>query len=168
MNRIATAALILGLGALGQVTLADEAADRKALLTALPTAKISLQKGLEASASTGTPVSAKFEIDDGHLQLSVYTRKGAAFSEVIVDHLTGKIGKSEPITGGEDLAAANKQAHAMTKAKLSLADAVGKAENESAGFQAISATAATSKGHGVAKIQLHNGDAVKTATIPLE
>jgi hypothetical protein len=53
----------------------------------------------------GTAISAKFELDDQkQLQLSVYTMKGNAFSEVVVDHKTGKIAKTEPITEGEDLA----------------------------------------------------------------
>ena len=35
--------------------------------------------------------------------------KGGKFSEVIVDHDTGKVAKTEAITGGEDLAAAKEQ-----------------------------------------------------------
>lgn len=46
--------------------------------------------------------------------------KGNGFSEVIVDHKTGKVAKAEPITGGEDLTAAKAQSEAMAKAKRSL------------------------------------------------
>jgi hypothetical protein len=63
------------------------------LAKALKDAKISLQRGLTASAKEGKPISAKYEMEDGKLQLSVYTMKGGKFSEVIVDHKTGKVAK---------------------------------------------------------------------------
>ncbi len=168
MNRYAPLALLLGLGAIGTVASAEEAADRKALLAALPAAKTRLVQGIEASTASGTPLSAKFEIDDGHLQLSVYTQKGNAFSEVIVDHQSGKLGKSESISGGEDLVAAKAQARAIAKAKLSLRDAVAKAEETNAGYRAYSAIATSRKGHPVAKVLLHKGSAVQAVTEALE
>ncbi len=73
------------------------------LAKALRDAKISLQRGLAASTKEGKPISAKYEVEHGKLQLSVYTMKGDKFSEVIVDHKTGKVAKAEPITGGDDL-----------------------------------------------------------------
>src|SRR5919197_645124 len=76
------------------------------LMKALQGVKVSLADGLAASESEGTPISGKFELEEGTLQLSVYTMKGDTFSEVIVDHTTGKVTKAEPITGGEDLTAA--------------------------------------------------------------
>src|SRR5262245_52535260 len=81
----------------------------------LPSAKISLEEGLTASAREGTPISGKFELEEGKLQLSVYTMKGDTFSEVIVDHTTGKVAKVEPITGGEDFTAATAQRAAMAE-----------------------------------------------------
>jgi len=56
----------------------DEAKEHAELAKALSAAKISLQTGLSASASAGTPISAKYEVEDGKLQLSVYTMKGAS------------------------------------------------------------------------------------------
>ena len=76
-------------------------AEHAELAKALRSAKISLQRGLTASAKEGKPISAKYEVEHGMLQLSVYTMKGDKFSEVIVDHKTGKVAKAEPITGGE-------------------------------------------------------------------
>src|SRR5262245_53609502 len=84
----------------------DEAKEHAELAKALGAAKVSLQNGLTASAQTGTPISAKYEVEDGKLQLSVYTMKGPKFSEVIVDHSTGKVAKTEAITSGDDLTAA--------------------------------------------------------------
>src|SRR5437016_12073761 len=97
------------------------------LAKALKDAKIPLQRGLTASAKEGTPISAKYEVEDGKLQLSVYTMKGDKFSEVIVDHKTGKVAKAEPITGGDDLTAAKGQSEAMAKAKRSLDAAASEA-----------------------------------------
>src|SRR5881398_3464197 len=91
------------------------------LAKALKDAKIPLQRGLTASAKEGKPISAKYEVEDGKLQLSVYTMKGGdKFSEVIVDHKTGKVAKAEPITKADDLAHAKAQREAMAKAKRSL------------------------------------------------
>jgi hypothetical protein len=57
----------------------------------LDTSKINLQQGLAASEQQGQPISAKFEVDDGKLLLSVYTAKDGKFSEVLVDSTTGKV-----------------------------------------------------------------------------
>src|SRR5262245_14705670 len=86
-----------------------------ALMKALQGVKVSLADGLAASESEGTPISGKFELEEGKLQLSVYTMKGDTFSEVIVDHTTGKVAKVEPITGGEDFTAATAQRAAMAE-----------------------------------------------------
>ena len=47
----------------------DEAKEHEELAKALGAAKISLQTGLTASARAGTPISAKYEVEDGKLQL---------------------------------------------------------------------------------------------------
>jgi hypothetical protein len=61
-------------------------------------ASATLQGGLKASEAQGTPISAKFEIEDGKLQLSVYTIKGSDFIEVVADPNTGAMAKAEKIT----------------------------------------------------------------------
>src|SRR4030095_9461125 len=89
----------------GQLSWAQKSNDKEhaELAKALKGVKTSLEKGLAASESQGKPISGKFEVEDGKLQLSVYTMKGDKFSEVIVDHKTGKVAKTEAITGGDDL-----------------------------------------------------------------
>jgi len=59
---------------------ADEANERAELAKALSGAKVTLHSGLQTSASQGKPISAKFEVEDGKLQLSIYTLKGDGFS----------------------------------------------------------------------------------------
>jgi hypothetical protein len=74
-----------------------EDADPAALDVAMKNATATLQGGLRASEAQGTPISAKFEIEDGKLQLSIYTMKGNDFMEVVADPNTGA-GRQ----GGED------------------------------------------------------------------
>src|SRR5215472_13726454 len=117
--------------------------EKAQLAAALTSAKMTLEAGIMASEREGKPISAKFEVEEGKLQISVYTMKGDKFSEVIVDHQTGRIAKTEPITGGEDLAAAKQQSAAMAQAKSSLRAAAEAAVKENKGYRAISITPAT-------------------------
>src|SRR5437899_12927725 len=87
------------------------------LAKALKAAKVSLQNGLQTSAREGKPISAKFEVDQDHLQLSVYTMKGTTFSEVVVDPTTGKVAKVEPLTSAEDATASKAHAEAGRTAR---------------------------------------------------
>src|SRR5215470_17378497 len=80
----------------------DKAKEHADLEKALKDAKVPLERGLSASVKEGKPISAKYEVEDGKLQLSVYTMKADKFSEVIVDHKTGQVAKTEAITEGED------------------------------------------------------------------
>jgi len=102
----------------------DDDEGQEKLIKLLDTSKINLQQGLTASEQHGQPISAKFEVDDGKLQLSVYTAKDGKFSEVLVDYMNGKVTKAEPITEGDDLAAAKSQSAAMTKAKTTLKETI--------------------------------------------
>ncbi len=146
----------------------DQDKDRAELSKAVSQAKVSLEKALSASKREGKPISAKFEIEEGKLQLSVYTMRKGKFSEVIIDHDTGKIAKAEAITSGEDFTAATAQEEAMAKAKLSLAAAVMKALKDNQGSLAVSVTPSLKDGHPVAEIALVQGDQWKTVSEKLD
>src|SRR5262250_1669772 len=122
------------------------------LAKALQGVKMSLERGLTASAKEGKPISGKYEMDEGKLQLSVYTMKGDKFSEVIVDHKTGKVAKTEPITQGDDLKYAKEQSQAMAKAKRTLAAAASDAVKANAGYRAISVMPSMKDDHPVAEV----------------
>ena len=107
--------------------------EKTILANTLSNAKVSLQQGLVAGEREGQPISGKFEVDNGKLQLSVYTAKEGKFFEVIVDHVTGSVAKVEPITEGEDLTHAKAQKAAMDRAKVKLADAATKAKGQAKG-----------------------------------
>ena len=142
MSTSRTVGLILLLGAAG---FSDAAAvpvraaeDSAALAAAMKDATATLQAGLKASEREGIPISAKFEIENGKLQLSVYTMKADAFSEVVADPQTGVIAKAEKITDAEDLKAATAQKAAMAKAKMTLLMAADTVVKANAGFRAVS------------------------------
>src|SRR5207237_3815355 len=112
--------------------------------------------------------SAQYEVENGRLQISVYSAKGDAISEVIVDHKTGKVAESEPITGGEDVTAPKSQNEAMSKAKTSLQAAVSKAVKANKGYKAVSATPSLKDGHPTADITLMKGTESKTVSEQLD
>jgi len=134
---------------------------------AVTSARVPLERGLAASASHGQPISGKFEMEDGHLQLSVYTAKDGKFSEVIVDQKTGKVATAEPITEGEDLSAATDQNAAMAMAKVSLRAAVQQALRTNPGFRAVSVVPSLKDGRAVADVRLAKDAEFKSIAVPL-
>ena len=164
MNKsIATGVFALSLLAVAALASRAESSEDKAgaLAKALPQASVSLTQGLKASESAGTPISGKFEMEDGALQLSVYTVKADKFSEIIVDHQSGAIKKTETITDAGDLKDAAGQSAAVAKSKISLDKAVQAAVAANAGYAATSVVPGLSGGHPVADITLIKGEDVK-------
>ena len=139
-----------------------------AVAKAVMGAKVSLERGLAASATHGQPISAKFEVEDGKLQLSVYTVKDGKFFEVVVDHTTGKVVKAEPITEGEDLTAAQSQSAAMAKAKGYLRTAVEQALRSNPGSRAVRVIPSLKDDRPVADVSLAKGEQLKTVSVPLQ
>jgi len=137
------------------------------LAKAVMGARVPLERGLAASASHGQAISAKFEMEEGKFQLSVYTLKDGKYLEVIVDHNSGKVVKAEPITEAEDYTAAQSQSAAMAKAKGSLRAAVEQALRGNAGFRAVSVAPSLKDGRAVADVTLAKGDELKTVSVPL-
>ncbi len=170
MRRITSLGLALALGSIlvAPVVRAgdddDDEANPAALAKALAGVSVTLEQGLAAAEAKGKPLSAKFELEDGKLQLSVYTEKEGKFSEVIVDHKSGKLGKSEPITESEDLTSAKAQSAAMALAKSALKDALKRAVSANAGYRPVSVEAKMKDGAPVAEVSLLKGDEWKTVT----
>src|SRR6266404_4242727 len=136
-----------------------EGGDPAALAAAMKDASATSQGGLKASEPQGTPISAKFEIEDGKLQLSIYTMKGdafmhEAFMEVVADPQTGAVAKAEKITDAEDLKAATSQSAAMAKAKVSLFTATETAVKGNPGFRAVSIFPELKNGQATAEVTL--------------
>jgi hypothetical protein len=145
-----------------------EGGDPAALAAAMKDATATLQGGLKASEPQGTPISAKFEIEDGKLQLSVYTMKGDGFMEVVADPKTGAIAKAEKITDADDLKASASQKAAMAKAKVSLLTATEAAVKANPGSRAVSIVPELKNGQATAEVTLLTGTAFKKVTEKLD
>ena len=145
-----------------------EEKDQAALARALQPAKATLEAGLKASEREGKPISAKFEIEDGKLQLSVYTAKGDTFSEAVLDPASGAIVKAEKITDADDLKEAKEQSAAMAKATQSLVTATEAAVKANAGSRAVSAIPEMKAGHPVAEVTLLQGGTFKKVDTKLD
>ena len=165
---LAASAVVLSGFLLAPVQAGDEAQERAELAKALAGAKVTLQSGVQTSASRGKPISAKFEVEEGKLQLSIYTMKGDGFSEVVINPASGKVEKADTITDKEDLQHAEAQRAAMDKAKVTLLAAADKALKSNSGYRAVSICPELKVDHPVAEITLLRGQEFKTVTEPLD
>jgi hypothetical protein len=145
-----------------------EGGDSAALAAAMKDATATLQGGLTASELQGTPISAKFEIEDGKLQLSIYTMKGNDFMEIVADPNTGAVAKAEKITDAGDLKEAASQKAAMAKAKVPLLTAAETAVKANAESLAVSIVPELRNGQATAEVTLLTGNAFKKVTEKLD
>ncbi len=158
----------VGLSGPGALPAWAEDDDTAVLATALKDTKYTLQDGLKAGEREGQPISAQFEIDDGKLQLSIYTSKGDDFTEVVADPNSGAIVKSEKITDNDDLNDAVEQKAAMAKATVSLLAAADAAVKDNAGSRVVGIFPELTDGHAVAQVTLLQGTTAKKVTEKLE
>ena len=158
----------IGLLAAAIVPAWAEGGDEAALAAAMKNATATLEGGLRNSEAQGTPISAKFEIEDGKLQLSIYTMKGNDLMEVVADPATGAITKAEKITDAGDLKEAAEQKAAMAKAKVPLLTVTETAVNANAGSRAVSIVPELKNGQATAEVTLLQGTALKKVTEKLD
>ena len=161
MRRILTM-LLTGCSVFGLVggtvlTQAGAEGDREALAKELRGAWLPLESGMTTSRREGTPISAKYEIDNGTFQLSVYITRGDRLSEVIVDHNVGTIAKVDVLTDSGDLAAARDQKEAMARATRTLEAATADLVRANSGYRAVSAMPRLNDGHPIVDVLLVNG-----------
>ena len=167
---VAFAVLVAAIGFLGAAVVPAwaEGGDEAALAAAMKNASATLQGGVKASEAQGTPISAKFEIEDGKLRLSVYTMKGSDFIEVVADPNTGAIAKAEKITDSDDLKAASSQKAAMARAKVPLLAAAETAVKANTGSLAVSIFPELKNGQATAEVTLLQGTTFKKVTEKLD
>jgi hypothetical protein len=144
------------------------ATGRETLARELRNAWLPLEGGMVVSRSEGTPISAKYEIDNGTFQLSVYTLQGDRFSEVIVDYSVGTLMKVDGITDSGDLAAAQSQKEIMARATRTLEAATAEVVRTNPGYRAVSAMPGLHDGRPVAEIILVNGTDWRTVVGSLD
>ena len=168
MNTKFAMTVISAIGGVLMLAGAAMAEDKGVDWKALEAAKISLGKGLAAAQQKGKPISGKFEMEEGKLQLSAYTVSKGKFWEVIVDHMSGKVSKSEEIKEGEDLSHSVAQNKAMAKAKKSLGAAVAKAVAGNPGYRAVSVVPSLEQGKPMATVVLENAAGSRTVSEKLD
>jgi hypothetical protein len=152
----------------GAVPAWAEEDDVTALAAALKDINFTLQDALKAGEREGQPISAQFEIDDGKLQVSVYTTKGDEFSEVVSDPKTGTIVRSDKLTDDDEISDAADQKAAMGKAKVSLLGAADTAVKDNAGARAVAIFPDLRDGRAIAEVTLLEGTTVKKVTEKLD
>jgi hypothetical protein len=161
---IAAATVVL----LGSLPARAEEMDPAAMAKALQQASLPLETATKVSEREGKPISAKYEIEHGALQLSIYTMKGNRFSELIIDHKSGAVAKDEWITDANDMKAAQEQAAAMAKAKVPLDALIEHAVRANAGYRAVSVMPKLEGNRPVAVVTLMKGEEVKKVTENLD
>ena len=173
MTRIVAFAFVTGitLAVLSTPLLAqaESTGGQAALARELQNAWLPLESAIAMSQREGTPISAKYEIDDdGTFQLSVYTMNAAGFSEVTFDYSVGVISKVETITDAGDLAAANAQKDTLSKATRTLGQATAEVVGQNSGYRAVNALPGLDGEHPVVEVILFDGSHWKTVTARLD
>jgi hypothetical protein len=142
------------------------------LIQAMPGAKVPLDQGMKTAAQGGRAISSQYEVDaDAGFQLSVFVSKGGAAAdvhEIIVDYATGAIKSDDKLTDPDDIKDAGHQLSAMTKAKISLEQAIEEAVKANPGYTAIRVYPKMSGGDPVAAITLLKDGKTKKLTEKLD
>jgi hypothetical protein len=129
------------------------------LARALKGTQMPLAEGFAVAQREGIPISGKYELERGALQLSVYTSKEGRLSEVIVDHTTGAVARVEAIEGPNARTAhAREQRDAMAKARRSLQAVAAGAAEANPGFTLVSVMPSIGGGRPIAVITLVRDD----------
>lgn len=168
-----TRKLVIGLTAavsLVAVSLSSRA-DEEFLATVireLPQAAVSLQQAVKTSESEGNPISAEFDVEDGELQISVYTSQGDHFDEVTIDPKSGSIKNAKPLSDAKEIGDAQAQSAALGKSKLPLSAVLNAAVDANMGYRAVSIIPMLGDNEAVARITLLRGDDVRQVTEKLD
>jgi hypothetical protein len=135
---------------------------------ALKGISVTLEEGLRASEIGGTPISARFEVEDGQLQLSVYVVAGTGYAEAIIATDTGILMSAQKMTDTDDLEAVRAQNQAVRGATIPLRIATEKAVMNRRGIRGVSVVPEIRVGRPGAKVTLLNKGTFTTVWQPLQ
>src|SRR4051794_13871096 len=136
-TKVVTAFAAAAILVIGELPAAADDETNPDFAKALSEATVSLDAGLKISEREGKPMSGKYEIQDGTLQLSIYVLKGDGFNEIIIDTKAGSIKRVEPITEPDDVEEAKEQQQRLAHARISLDQAVTAAVRNNDGYRAV-------------------------------
>jgi len=159
------------------VIAADDAKGQQALLAELGKTKLTLLDGMrQATKGSAIPISAKFELEDGKLSLSVYTaEKGlAAMPEKnVLQELSGSpegdkwAPSVEVFKDVPHVARSSQQLTVMALGKASLADIIQRVEKAQPGSTVFSVTPVIRNHKPVAEVLVADKGKVKRVMQPL-
>ena len=112
----------------------------------------------------GRPISAKFVVEDGTLQLSLLIVKDDGISEFHLYPAIGMINEVVDIVDPDKIKAAAAQKLAIESATISLFAATESAVKANNGFRAISVLPMLSEGRPVAMVTLLGSDGFRVVT----
>jgi hypothetical protein len=135
-----------------------------ALAAAFKRVKGTLEGGLKAAERVGTPISARFVLEDGMLQLSLLIEKDDGFSEFNLYPAVGMINEVVDIVDPGKIGAATAQKRAIDSGTISLFAATQSAVRANQGFRAISVSPMLSEGRPVAVVTLLGPNGFRVVT----
>jgi len=168
--------LLFGLIALAPIARAEDSKGTQALLEALGKSKLTLLDGVRQAAKGGAvAISAKFELEDGKLSLSVYTAgKGlsAPPEQNVLQELSGSpegekwMPNVEVFKDVPHVARSSEQLTLMALGKSSLADIIARAQKAQSGT-VFSVTPVIRNHQAVTEVLISDNGNVKKVFQPL-
>jgi hypothetical protein len=143
---------------------AEDIADSAALAAALEHVKGTLENGLNVSERIGKPISAKFALEDGTLQLSLWIAREDGFAKIILYPAIRSVAENFDFRDPDKLKVATAQKLAIEKATVSLLSPTENAVKANHGLRAVSAYPVLKEGDPVAVVILLDANAFKIVT----
>jgi hypothetical protein len=131
-----------------------EEKDMAVLAAGMREMQATVEQALASAAKAGRPISAKFELDDGEVELSIYVENSMGFREVLANPHTGAAAGETLITDGADLKDARQQSAAMAKAKTTLLASAQHAAAANPGARIVSIFPELQNGRAIAIVTL--------------
>jgi hypothetical protein len=135
-----------------------------ALAAALEHVKGTLENSLQAGEEIGKPISAKFALDDGSLQLSLWVAREDGFAEFILYPALRFVTEIYDFRDPDKLKVATAEKLAMDSATVSLLSATENAIKANHGLRAVSVYPVLAEGDPIAVVTLLDTNAVKIVT----
>ena len=157
-------ALVLVVVGFSSTAMAEDIQDHAALAVALEHVKSTLEDGLRAGQRIGKPISAKFALEHGTIQLSIWVTGEVGFAEFIVYPAIRTFSSNFDFRDPDKLEVARERKLVMDKATVSLLTATADAVKANHGFRAISAYPMLLDGNPIAVVTLLDANTSKSVT----
>ena len=164
MLRVLQSALLFVAVGIPSTVMAEDVQRDMALAAALKHVKSTLEDGLKAAERIGKPISAKFALEDGTLQLSLWVATEDGFAEFILYPVLRTVTEIYDFRDPDKLKIATEQKLAMDRATMSLLSAAQNAVKANHGLRAASAYPVLQEGDPIAVVTLLDANAVKIVT----